>query len=207
MPPVHPAQALPTEPALPTRVCPCLSSSPPLLPAPEALHSGMAGDVPSAVTMPPYPRPTLCSPGSQDKLGRQPGGRGPFRLRCCGLGVAPPGACACWPGSAHRRSRQPEQSPAVSGHTAQEGCLLRHHSMVPEPQPEPWAPGIKGWRDCLWNGKGVGAFLKVKVRGRVEGGAGGGAGGPGQSLTTAGKSQLLATCSGCCRGLPAWAWL
>lgn len=107
---------------------------------------------------PPAPRPTcllswlsVAGRGSQDKLGGQawcwhlcPGGRGPFRLRCCGLGVAPPGACSRWPGSDRRRSWQPEQAPAAPARPAQEGCLLRPHSLVPEPQPEPWAPGIKG---------------------------------------------------------------
>lgn len=55
--PDRPAQALPREPALPTRGCPSVQQAPPLLPAPEALGGGggMADDIPSAVTAPPGP--------------------------------------------------------------------------------------------------------------------------------------------------------
>lgn len=53
--------------------------------------------------------------------------------------------------------------------------------------PTPWTAPIKGWSCSRWNGKGVGALVKVKLGPGVEGGAGGGAGGP---CSGAGKSQL-----------------
>ena len=97
----------------------------------------------------------------------------------------PAGACSLWPQSDHRRDRPshcPQQRPPPprlqSAASSSRPSTARGLSLSPA------LPGVKGWSDCLWSGKGVGAFLQVKAWGWGWGCGGGwgwgGAGGRGQ---------------------------
>lgn len=155
--------------------------------------------------------PHFCPRVSQRQAGHRAGAgdsalEGGVLLGLAAVGWVPPSSQLAPAASGLSLTSPPQPCPPPPW--PPERCFLVPPLHGPWPEPEPALPGVKGWSDCLWSGKGVGAFLQVKAWGCGGGwGWGGGCGGLGAvaSLAVAGESQLLVTRSGCSGGPSAWA--
>lgn len=142
-------------------------------PSPSSSSWQVAYNVPFAVAVSPH----FCPRGSQRQAGHRAGAgdsalEGGVLLGLAAVGWVPPSSQLVPAASGLSLTSPPQPCPPPP--RPPERCFL----VPPLHGPWPALPGVKGWSDCLWSGKGAGAFLQVKAWGCGGGWGWGGCWGP-----------------------------